>query len=302
MSFRQLYEVTRVSLATKLPLDVFSTCLNQAHEVYDTLWGSLRSIVSAHKKSLPEKSSLTAWERALDRYDGVSLTGELRYAEQPGGPIFDFGLKALKVEKSYRLARKFGGDRFCILGLPGISSEHLPGYLRPKQSAVQENISKLLVDTDFCFLGRIWRAFYLKPDPKKTRRGKQSSFNETKFRIYFFAQDGHDFGSQPLTGEADPRTVHAPVSISHLIDWFMPAKNNPRQTCLKFFTRLALGVSTTTPTLIFHPNEIIRTLDARADNPEVRRVNPEREGGKSSKVSDPKAPVMNDVSFLFEKQ
>ena len=291
-----------MSLATKLPLDVFTSCLNQPYEIYDTLWISLRSIVSAHQKSLPEKSSLTAWERATDHYGGVSLTGDFKYAEKPGGPILDFSLRALKVEKSYRFARKFGGDRFCILGLPGISTENLPGYLKSKQPAVQENIDKLLVDTNFCFLGRIWRAFYLKPDAKKTRRGKQSSLNETKFRIYFFAEDGQDFGSQPLTGEADPRTVHAPLSISQLIDWFMPAKNNPRQTSLKFFTRLALGVSTTTPTLIFHPNEIIRTLDARADNPGVRRVNPEREGGTSSKVSDPKVPVMNDVSFLSEKQ
>lgn len=286
-------------MATNLPLEVFSTCLNEAHEIYDELWRLLRSIVRAHGMSLPERSSLTAWEKATANYDGVSLTGELQYAEQPGGPIFDFSLKPMKVEKSYRLARRFGGDRFCAIGMPGLSSENLPGYLKPNHSAVRESIIKRLVDTEFCFLGRIWRAFYLKPDRKKPRGRKQNSFNEPKFRIYFFAQDGHGFGNQPLTGEADPRrNFHSPMSIANLIDWFMPAEQNRDQYCLKFFTRLALGLSNTTPTVEFYPHEIIWTHDAHADNPEVRRVSPKPEAGKSPKDSKSESPIMNDVSSV----
>ncbi|MCJ1262320.1 hypothetical protein MMC22_002190 [Lobaria immixta] len=302
VSFRQLYEVTRVSMATNLPLEVFSTCLNEAHEVYDELWTLLRSIAKAHGTSLPERSSLTAWDKATTNYDGVSLTGELQYAEQPGGPIFDFSLKPMKVEKSYRLARRFGGDRFCVIGMPGLSSENLPGYLKPNHSAVRESIIKRLVDTEFCFLGRLWRAFYLKPDRKKPRGRKQNSSNETKFRIYFFAQDGHGFGNQPLTGEADPRrNFHSPMSIANLIDWFMPAEQNRNQNCLKFFTRLALGLSNTTPTVEFYPHEIIWTHDAHADNPEVRRVNPKPEAGKSPKDSKSESPIMNDGCARISK-
>lgn len=252
--------------------------------------------MKAHNKSLPERSSLTAWESASNNYDGVSLTGNLKYADQPGAPIFEFELKAMKMEKSYRLARKFGGDRFCVVSIPGLSCESLPGYLKPNHTAVRESIVKRLVDTELCFLGRIWRAFYLKPDARKPRRGKQNSFNETKFRIYFFAIDGHDFRTQPLTGEVDPRrNVHAPISIEKLVDWFMPAKNNPGQTCLKFFTRLALGVSNNIPTVVFYSHEIIRTRDARARNPEVRRV---RENGKLPNVSNSENHIMNDVSFV----
>lgn len=284
---------------TKLPLDVFSTCLDHTEQGYDSLWSSLRSIVRAHEKSLPEKSSLTAWERASNTYDGVSLTGDLKYAEQPEGPIFEFRLNAMKVERSYRLARKFGGDRFCVVGLPGVSHRNLPGYLKQNHSVVRQSIIKLLVDTDFCFLGRIWRAFYLKPSNKKTRRGKKIDFNEPNFQIYFFAQDGHDFGSQPLTGEVDPRgNLHSPMSIEKLVDWFMPAKYNTGQTCLKFFTRLALGVSNTTPTVVFHSNEIIRTRDARKQNPGVRRVSSNREYGKIPTLSNPEDCIMNDVSSV----
>lgn len=283
-------------MATKLPLDVFSTCLNKTHEAYDKLWSSLRSIVKAHEKSLPERSSLKAWERASISYDGVSLGAHLKYAEQPGGPIFEFGLKAMKVEKSYRLARKFGGDRFCIADMPGVAYEYLPGHLRPNHDAVRESIINRLADMDFSFLGRIWRAFYLKADVKRIRRGKKSIPSETKFRVYLFATDGHDFTRQPSTGEVDPRmNVHVPMSIEKLVDWLMPAKNNAGQTSLKFFTRLALGVSPTTPTVLFHSNEIIKTRDARANNPGVRRVT---EDGKLPKASDPENSIMNDVSSV----
>lgn len=253
--------------------------------------------MEAHEKSLPERSSLTAWERASSNYDGVSLEANLKYAEQPGGPIFEFGLKAMKVTKSYRLARKFGGDRFCIVDMPGVAREYLPGHLRPSHEAVRESIVNGVVDTDFCFLGRIWRAFYLKTaDTKRIRRGKTNIPNETKFRVYLFATDGHDFTSQPSTGEVDPRmNVHVPMSIEKLVDWFMPAKNNAGQTSLKFFTRLALGVSPTTPTVLFRSNEIIKTRDARANNPGVRRVT---EDGKLPKASDPENSIMNDVSSV----
>ena len=267
--------------------------------MYDELWRSLHLIVKEHKESLPERSSLTAWQRASSNFDGVALTGELRYAEQPGGPIFQFSLNAMKVQKSYRLARKFGGDRFCVIGMPGLSSENLPTHLKKNHSAIRKSIIKRLVDTDFCFLGRIWRAFYLKPDGGNNRQKKQRTFSGIKFRIYFFARDGHDFRNPPLTGEIDPRgNVHAPMSIEKLIDWFMPATNNSGQTCLKFFARLALGVSNTTPTVVFRPEEIVRTRDARADNPEVRRVNHGREDAKVPKASNSKAAVMNDVSSV----
>lgn len=283
-------------MATQLPIDDFSTCLNETQDLYDKLWSSLRLTLKTSQKSLPERSSITAWERASNNYDKVSLTGELKFAEQPGGPIFHFSLKPMKVERSYRLARKFGGDRFCIVGMPGISCGNLPGHLKPDHFAVRDSLVKRLVDTDLCFLGRIWRAFYLKPDSKKPHRGKQSSFNEIKYRIYFFARDGHDFTNQPSTGEKDPRrSSHAPMSIETLIDWFMPAKNNQGQTCLKFFSRLALGVSSTTPTLEFHSNEIIKTRDARAGFPEVRRLNLQRIGERLPKGSNLEDCVMNDV-------
>lgn len=241
---RQLYEVTRVSIHSKLPMTDFSTCLDQIIDDYRELWSSLGSLVKRHAKSLPERSSDSAWNRATRNYDCVSLTGDLKFAEQAGGTIFDFSLKPMKVEKSYRLARNFGGDRFCVLGMPGITNEYLPGYLRGNHIAVYESITNRLGDTCLNLLGRVWRAFYSKPEPsKKTRRGNQTSLNETKHRLYFFACDGHDFKRDRPRGEIDPRKAQRfPISVDKFLDWFMPFERNRDQPCLKLFARLSLGL------------------------------------------------------------
>ena len=229
---------------SKLPMNEFSTCLDQSLDDYQTLWSSLGLIVKAHKKSLPEISSKSAWERAIKNHDCVQFTGDLKFSERSGGSIFEFSLKPMKTEKSYRLARKFGGDRFCIVGMPGITNDYLPGHLKPNHAAVYESITNRLGDTPITFLGRTWRAFYTKPEAsKKTRRGNQSSFNETKHRIYFFACDGHDFRRTPRIGESDPRKIdRAPLSVEELLNWFMPFQCNQYQTCLKLFARLGLGL------------------------------------------------------------
>lgn len=230
-------------MQSKLPMSEFSTFLNQSFDDYRELWSSLGLIVKAHGKSLPEKSSHTAWERATRNYDCVSFTGDLKFSEQPGGPIFDFSLKPMKIEKSYRLARKFGGDRFCIVGMPGITNEYLPSHRKQNHAAVYESITNRLGDTPVHFLGRTWRAFYTKPESsKKTRRGNQSGFNNTKHRIYFFACNGHDFIKKHRMGETDPRKPdRIEMPVQDLLNWFMPFDRNQDQTCLKLFARLGLG-------------------------------------------------------------
>lgn len=229
-------------MISKLPIDVFIDCLTRKFDDYDKLWSSMITIIRDFGQILPEKSSLKAWQRASTTYDGVFLSGDLRFSERQGGPFFEFALKPMKIEKSYRFARRFGGDRFCVIGIPAISSEYLPCFLKDRHIAFRDGIISRLVDTDFHFAGRIWRAFYLKPENvRKIRRGNQTS-SDIKYRIYFFARDGYDFVRGPKAGEVDPRAhEHSPVSIGELIEWFMPANRNLSQTCLKFYARLALG-------------------------------------------------------------
>ncbi len=301
--FRQLYEVTRISMFTKIPLTDFGSCLSKGFDDYEKLWSALGLIIKSAGQILPEKSSLKAWQKGTTKYEGVFLSGDLRFAEhRSGGPFFDFSLKPMKIEKSYRFARKFGADRFCVIGLPGISQEYLPSSLKKKHVAFRDGIINRLVDTDFKFAGRRWRAFYLKPENVKKGRRGNTAINQIKYRVYFFAVAGYDM-RVPKMGEPDPRLIeHNPLSIEELIEWFMPAERNQDQTCLKFYARLALGVSSTVPTVTFAAYEIIRTRDARADAPQVRRVNQGKveghqkpDGNRGDMVPVNRA-VMNDVS------
>lgn len=226
--------MTRVSIFSKVPLDAFSECLNKNINDYNELWKELEATIKKHGLSLPDRSSLEAWERALKDYDGVSLTGDLKYAEKMGGHVFDYAPNPLKLERSHRLARKFGGDRFCVVGMPDISNGNFPGHLKSDPIAVRKRVINQLVDTDFHFSGRVWRAYYVKPEPrkKKAQKAKSKSPNDIKCRVFFFATDGHDL----------PATEHGAMSIEKLLEWFMPARRNEEQPCLKFFARLALGL------------------------------------------------------------
>ena len=223
-------------------MDVFSKCLQQNFDDYETLWSILGKTVNTQKEnaSLPERSSPTAWASAGSNYDRVLLSGDIKFVDSPGNAIFSLSLKPLRLESSYRLARKFCHDRFLILGFPGLSSEDVPQHLKNCQANLHTAIIKWVLDIEHSFAGRKWRAFYVKPaELKKGRTGANKS-NDSRHRIYFFAEDGFDF--RHSGGELDPRLRnHNPIGIRQLIDWFMPSKENSDQFCLKFFSRMALG-------------------------------------------------------------
>lgn len=241
--FRQLYEVSRVSMQCDLPHDAISGLLNRVYESYDRLWSALDDAARSAGAQMPERSSSVAWEKAEQNFEGVALSGKLGFREEAGGPVFDFKLNPLKLESSYRLSRKFGSDRFCVMTLPGLGPESLPPHLKTDHTAFRDGIIKWLVDTEHEFLGRKWRAFYTKPDASKRRlKAPRSTFNEAKYRIFFFAENGADFRQEGHEGEQDPRiSSHTRMTVEQLIKWFMPFEPNQSQPSLKLFARLALG-------------------------------------------------------------
>ena len=283
----------------------FFDCLSGTTDNYEDLWSSLGSIAKLQGKSLPERSSLIAWSKAGEGFESVALSGDLKFSERKGNPLFEFYLKPLKMESSYRLSRKFGSDRFCVISIPGIDSDDLPLYLKHNSNPAREMIIKWLIDTKHCFLGRSWRVFYVKPESstKKTKRKNQASFNEVKYRIFFFAEDGSDFRKEGQVGELDPRKPnHSPMEVKSLIDWFMPAWENKKEWSLKFFERLSLGLTSTTPTIEFKPVEIIRSDDARANSPAVRKLDLTRSEEKKGNIKSrtPKTPVINDEYYIMK--
>ena len=243
MPFRQLYEIVRVACACKLDIGQFFDCYQTTFPSYDSLWSSLSSITRAHGAQIPERSSLVAWDRASSNFEGVALTGKLSLLDQPRGQVFQVQLHPLKLERSYRLSRQFGSDRFCVLGLPGLGPEDLPSHLKKHHTAAREMISNWLVDTEHKFLGRTWRAFYTKAEGSK-RKGTRNDTNISRYRIYLFAEDGIGFRDGNNHGESDPRLLDRPrMTVREMMEWFLPFQNNLGQGLLKFFARLALGLS-----------------------------------------------------------
>ena len=297
--FRQLYEVTRVARACKLPVAEFPESLTKGIDNYESLWKSLESVVKAKTPdaTMPERSSLAAWNRAVGAYSYVGLSAGLKFSEAAGEPLMKFHLKPMKLEPSYRLARCFGGDRFCVISMPTIEPNDFPKDLRGAYGVVRPALVKWLADTDHHFLGRKWRAFYIKPNATKRSLSKaQKKLTQPGFRIFFFAEDGHGFRRTKPNGEPDPRkVVHQAMTVSELIDWFMPVKWNRNQLCLKFFARLALAISSTEPSVTFKAAEIIRSDDAYAHDPRPRRLNMKRSDDKKKHLNPSKNhKVMND--------
>ena len=221
----------------------FFDCLRLDFDTYDGLWAALDSVVVANGTHLPEKSHLTAWNRAGTDFEGVSMSGELKFFDQPSGPLFKLRLSPLKMEPTYRLARKFGGDRFLVLAMPGIGPENLPANLKDHHAVVREAIVRWLVDVEHSILGRKWRAFYVKAQTsKKAAKAGRSVTKDSRFRVFLFAEDGPGFGQATRKDESDRwRISHPRMAVRELIEWFMSLKVNKTEPCLKLFARLALG-------------------------------------------------------------
>ena len=207
---------------------------------------------------------------------------------------------------SHRLSRHFGGDRFLVLAIPDLSKDTLPPFLKAHIESSREAFVKWLVNTKHELLGRMWRAFYIRPEDSKKAQKTVRDPNDTKFRIYLFAIDGQGFSQarfytrDRIPGEVDnresPLLERSRVSLGEMIEWFMPFGKNQSQQSLKFFARLQLGLTSTWPTVIFHPNQIVRSDDAYADSPRKRRLDIGQSDAKKTGRSktDSRSPVMND--------
>lgn len=212
---------------------------------YGQLWTNLNAYAQTHGKALPERSSIQAWNAAEG--PGIVLTGELSFREKSGGAVFDYHLKPLKLEKSHRLARKYGGDRFLILDIPGLAPKDLPSYLKKDAAIVRSKVLDWLVHIQHSLLGRKWKSFFVKLKPTiKSRRGDRQESQNIKHRIYLFAEDGEGFMAREAAVKLfsnGSKLAHRVVTVNDLLDWVLPPTENKGQTILKLFARLALGKS-----------------------------------------------------------
>ena len=216
-----------------------------------------------HSEGTLEKSQTTAWEAAGERECyRVAFKGELQFSDNAKDPLFQLRLKPLALEDSYRLARRFGFDRFMILHIPSLEPRDLPKHITCNGEAARKAIVEWLVESTHYLLGREWRAFYVKPRANKTVKGSSA-----QWRVYTFAVNGQEFRPSGY----DPK-AHSKVPLEDLLKWFIDFETNMEAPALKLFSRFQLAVSATTPTLVFESSQIIRCDDCYSASPRPRRL------------------------------
>ncbi|KAI0180103.1 RNA dependent RNA polymerase-domain-containing protein [Hypoxylon sp. FL1284] len=265
------WEILRVALHCGIEMDELQLDYDPSLTDQKTLWARLQALPVFRGKSFPERSRSDAWTAALnDKFSTVDwvvvLNATLASNTSKTGPVFHLKLSPLKLELSHRLGRRFGSDRFLELVVPSLGSLDVKSL---GETAV-ENIQRWLVDGPHILLGRIWASFYVKPAlPKKaTNDNAMGPQSKTVYqeRIYLFAEDGNEFhrleAGSHWSSKGEPVDRHTKMGRGGLIDWLLQVPNNQKQPILKLFSRIALGLSRTYPTVILELEQIRhRTAD-----------------------------------------
>ena len=255
--FRVIYEVSRVALHADLPPQQLLNSLidEKKHPAtnYSDIWSTLARLIDKYRKRMPERSSQAAWEAAGLPAEScrVALSGNLKYNTAPDGPLFRLELQPLKIEPSYRLKRKYGPHRFFHLGFSGTEPRDLPPFLKSNADDAGDIIRAWIKSSCHELLGRKWKCFYQKDQQASTRKRKETrfEFNEPRAKFFLFAEGGIG--------------IDMPLTTKKMIEWLIDVRKTGNESCLKLFSRVALGLSPTTPTIDFTIGQIVRIDDTK---------------------------------------
>lgn len=209
-----------------------------ALEDYQVLWDTFCGL-NSNKLPLPSKTSTKAWTETKARSSNVCLSAKLRFHARETANVFELQLLPLQLERSCRFFRRFGAHRFLKLSLPSIERD-IPSYLQGKegeQGQARQSIQKWIAVPHKKFMGYEWTVFSVKArrDKNKTKQETQNESwamtseeaNETRGHdVFLFATRGHDLEA---------------ISVSHLLDWFLPFELNLSSMACKAFARIELG-------------------------------------------------------------
>jgi hypothetical protein len=246
------YEITRVFIHAGVSLEGLAIPNNQRWEDYDSLWAFLRGQAVLKGHPFPERTSKQVWAACQDNFRygprGVAMTGSLRYLNTTSTePLFQFQLEPLRLEKTYRLRRRFGNDRFLELDIPKLTGRRVPKVLRdcPNGKSI---IAEWLFHDMHPVFGRFWVPFCTRPKEgkeRKTENAEQQSEvdNGVAHRMYFFAVHGTGFADNNGTPkESETVETHSAMSVDALLNWIRPTWENRDQSYLKLFARTQLGI------------------------------------------------------------
>lgn len=222
-------------------------------------------------KGLPPPCDSSSWIAGLGTFSAhdktVTLSVELAYSADESGPLFRPKLQPPRLELGHRLSRRFGADRFMEVTMPSPNGKDTPSIVK-KDPEGTERIIRWLTDKLHYFVGRSWVPFYTR-DMKKTVKDPQNpqkTRNIFQERVQFFAVDGISFrlpqAQFPPPQEALSLSTRTKMRRCDLLGWAVNIKKNAKQPVPKLFSRLALSLSRTCPTIVLERHQIYnRTAD-----------------------------------------
>ncbi|KAH6644503.1 RNA dependent RNA polymerase-domain-containing protein [Boeremia exigua] len=250
MPYFALFICQRIALEHKISvaelvrnMDVAQACADP-----EVFWQSLRT----HDKvtHIKFKDPDRLWSAAKRSFDGFTFKGQINLRSKRSGPIFELDLHPILPDKSCRFQRKFGADRFLYLNVPELDVKGWGGGTQEDLKSIRERWSRWL-DSEHTFLYRKWRVFHIEPLKKPKKKGRSAVVTH-KFRVVLFATEGCGIARRCPIGE--------------MLNWFLPFDQNSEQSFCKAYARFDLGLSRTTPTLVFKPSQVHFVNDILASN------------------------------------
>ena len=192
----------------------------------------------ANTMDLPLPSDKDAWKAALTdcskNDSSVIFSGQLSLKHK-GSNVYNFTMFPLKMERSHRLQRRFGADRFMEITVSRTDMQE------------PEQFAKWIVGSIHYFLGRHWIPFFVKDATERRANASSSDDQKTrvdqKVRLYFFAAFGNEFrGSGEVAYESRNKFKPQPnITSSEFLRWALDVDDNSQQTVCKLFSRISLS-------------------------------------------------------------
>ncbi|KAK1833678.1 RNA dependent RNA polymerase-domain-containing protein [Podospora conica] len=271
-----IWEVTRIGLHCKVDLESLDIRYNPAwaKEGIKAIWADFRKFDEDVNdedrlfKSFPERPTPEAFAVALTTFattdSAVVMSANLDWNLTPKGPLLHLSMRPLRLEQGCRLTRRFGADRFFEILTPsptGAGTNVPPCMKDPKNSSL---VIDWLMKTKHEFVGRTWQAFYTRSGgarkPNREYRLEPDAKPIYKERVNFFAESGHTFaGPRPASWVPpadEPLNKRCQFKASQMLDWLLCIKDNQDQPYLKLFSRIQLGLSQTTPVMVFELGQL----------------------------------------------
>ncbi|TVY39001.1 RNA-dependent RNA polymerase [Lachnellula subtilissima] len=246
-SFRVAYEITRVfqHVGVQVPWPDIRFPPNPILENYDKLWNFLANLDNLKDKVLPEKSSLEAWNVAVDDYQkgsyAVVLAGSLRFNPDSRGPFFCFQLKPLKLDRSHRIGRRLGHSRFIEIDMPCLLVSGLPKSIPTRlMNQTQRVVWDWFWYQQHSLFGNAWKPFFVKDvestSPKiEKSRPIEREVDLHRLQVVASRKLAIHFKTHPK------RKKQLEISIDTLLDMIRPSQENIEQPYLKLFARTSLA-------------------------------------------------------------